>query len=335
MIHREQNRNPTKFTGRQLFVRELNEQADKLRGRGRILPKAFQEDIIAKHGKQWRKAPPHVRDDYEARAISARVETCKRTAERRQDLIAKRRKLQERIADEQGPTRVSQCKFSDLDKREMELAFESFPLSRTELDALRRSRSHAVGPPPANVRQALEGMKLDTVALFRKDFNNVVFSDEWSHSFGASVRVLQGTVSLGGGVLASGSVWKDLSACVDLTIDYGAASDRDPQAKSKSEQIQSDVEAYSWPDCPWLFSLFEASANGGKVDASSRPHGHVQVADTNVDDVMDALNVAREYWALQAPPQENDFKWRLLGGKWTADHTNVCYDAFSGYAATA
>jgi len=142
-------------------------------------------------------------------------------------------------------------------------------------------------------------------------------------------------VSLGGGVLASGSVWKDLSACVDLTIDYGAASDRDPQAKSKSEQIQSDVEAYSWPDCPWLFSLFEASANGGKVDASSRPHGHVQVADTNVDDVMDALNVAREYWALQAPPQENDFKWRLLGGKWTADHTNVCYDAFSGYAATA
>jgi hypothetical protein len=168
---------------------------------------------------------------------------------------------------------------------------------------------------------------------FRKLTTHVIFTDEWPLDGAARVRVLCQTTSIGGGVVASRGEWTPLSDCLGVEGELAAGADHIMPAVEKLPK-DDGVNIFKWADCPWLYAMYEASKDEEPLDTSTNRRGRAAHADTDAGDVMDALQAARAFWAIRAPPQEIDFRWHIRGGKWTADHEGCAYDCFRSEAVS-
>ena len=50
----------------------------------------------------------------------------------------------------------------------------------------------------------------------------------------------------------------------------------------------------------------------------------------DAEEVFDALHAKRMEWVGDGHPRERPFAWTVLGGRWTAAHRGVAFDAFQG-----
>ena len=158
-------RKPKLFTGRQLYVRELNAEASKTKRNGRLVPARIQKQIMKKQSGAWAAMPRARRADYELRSIVAREE-------RRQLHYDEANKVMQAIAElsntiskrssAENPLRMSRCKWSADMVKKFEEAMGSTLYSNKRLRKLRQARPCKVGPARSEVQRVLEGIELPT-----------------------------------------------------------------------------------------------------------------------------------------------------------------------------
>ena len=160
----------------------------------------------------------------------------------------------------------------------------------------------------------------------------IVFSDEWPFAHDAQLEVLTDIVMIGDNVAASSAPsWKPLAEIEVLLPPLGCQADSD----NDEDPIRHDPSPCEdrWHDCPWVLDFL---ATGDKPNPAGmpKPWGHVHAGAHVVDSelVMDAVQAAREEWMLRDVHVSTNFRWRLLGGDWTAEFRGVSYDAFEATA---
>jgi hypothetical protein len=164
-ILRVDTRNPNYFTGRQLFVRELNFEVQEQRLSGRTLGSHIHETILARHGSRWAGMTENQRRSYDERAVDARVETVTANAAKRVVLTSEVQKLEKQIADaavQSKPVRLSACKLNAVDKISIQAFWEQERFSALNVMPQINSNGMTLKVPNDLVRQVLEKVNIDT-----------------------------------------------------------------------------------------------------------------------------------------------------------------------------
>jgi hypothetical protein len=151
-------KNPNYFTGRQLFVQELNAEVAKFRRDGRVVLPKIEIAIMKGHAKRWRDMDGHRREEYERRAKLARTDKEDEIRDRRTEVIASLSIQRLRIAqqdDECGPFRMTDSRLTQLELQEFDNLYTSGRFSQTMVDKLRSKSLQKIGPPAGPVAAAL------------------------------------------------------------------------------------------------------------------------------------------------------------------------------------
>lgn len=159
-------RNVKYFTGRQLFLRELNEEVARQKVIGRYTAPGAAGTIMSRHGARWHALASNVRVDFEQRA---KEEQGSLLAELEQKRTALRRKIQELEADIEKesrvrkPLRLSNVRVSREEEVELEALWRDPRFSAKNVMAMDPSQGRRLHPPGDVVRQALESIAVDEV----------------------------------------------------------------------------------------------------------------------------------------------------------------------------
>ena len=90
---------PAKFTGRQLYVRELNCEAQEQRLRGKQVPDDIHIEILARHGARWAALSGNRKREYEEKAVDERGASIASNAGKRLRLSTDIQRIEKVLAD--------------------------------------------------------------------------------------------------------------------------------------------------------------------------------------------------------------------------------------------
>jgi hypothetical protein len=190
------NKNPNKFTGRQLYFGALQGEAKKM-AEGREMPHDIRLTIMRMHGSRYNALTNDNKAKYAADAEAKLPEKWKRVhadqAECRQSL----KRLKTELSDHRrlGPLRVSSCVFSSAEVQQLEDDYASGRLTHEDVSLSLSARDVAQSSSPA-VIAALESMDISAlsaafpktrtawdrqVAYGRQFFQNCVFKTTDEH----------------------------------------------------------------------------------------------------------------------------------------------------------
>ena len=165
-------RRPANLTGRQLYVKELNAQARKLRSEGRDVAPRIHVDIMNKHGATWRSMSLPARADYERRAKASQAELTitndNDAANLRSDIAASQQKVAE-LHSSSVAMSVLGCRFTSAGIVLFQEALEStdYAVHRSK-DLLAQKLATKVGQPPEHIRDLLASVVLPPPAKVRQ-----------------------------------------------------------------------------------------------------------------------------------------------------------------------
>jgi hypothetical protein len=161
-----QRRNPNYFTGRQLFLQELNGQVEMFRGSGRIVEDNVDKQIMRLHGGRWHAMTHERRADYEARAQTKREvawdDLHAARSENMHEMSALRLKI-EQAKSLDNPLRMSACRLAPGEWAEFVQAYQAPEYSKIKVVELRAARASPIGPPAAQVQAVLESIEVPEV----------------------------------------------------------------------------------------------------------------------------------------------------------------------------
>lgn len=154
-----------RFKGRHLFLRELNYTCHKRVSQGRRVPTDCHKRFFKKHSKQWASLRPSMKEDFERRAVFARLEAEQEVKERRQELAFSIQRLRQSLngpSEELGGKvlRVSDARLSDSERMELERLFNSEAFAARHAEDWRRADEQPFVAPSGAVQVALESVEL-------------------------------------------------------------------------------------------------------------------------------------------------------------------------------
>ena len=155
-------------TGRQQFLKELNEEAARQRSIGRNVPPGVSKQIMSKHGERWRTMDADARAIYEERAAEARQETRAGIRHKRADLL---RQISDAVDDKDKllgvdrPVLMRDARLSDADKIEFNAFFEQPRFAAPEAKRVISRNGRECAAPPDVVRRALESIPVTEVQV--------------------------------------------------------------------------------------------------------------------------------------------------------------------------
>ena len=155
-----------RFTGRQLYLKELVELAQRWKAEGRKVPPNVHVHIMHSHGKGWASMPAAHKADFEQRAADHRAQAQEELDSSRFDLAHRIATLQAEIAcsgsSSDMPLRLSGCRLSDSERLELEALFLTEPMSASHVSEWRERDEKPFQEPSAS---ALSVLVLNSVAL--------------------------------------------------------------------------------------------------------------------------------------------------------------------------
>jgi hypothetical protein len=161
---------PQHCTGRQLYVRELNATAEQFREQGRDVGPDIAAKILMQHGKGWKNMSQANRDDYDARALDEHPQMRQDIFEDKCATVEDIERLKSLIKENRSvdaPILLSQCKFSESDRLDLQAEFESKLYTGGVVDEALRKAQIVVGPPHEEVRTLLGSVELETQPMVR------------------------------------------------------------------------------------------------------------------------------------------------------------------------
>jgi hypothetical protein len=162
-LHVQNRRRPQNFTGRQLYLKDLNAQSDVWREQGRDVAPDVADAIMRKHGLGWRALSRARQEDYEARAKDEREHMAAENLDEKAATVKRIEELKalvEKSRSADNPILLSQCKFNDADMIELQAEFDKAMYTKNAVDEARCKAAEVVGPPVKPVRQLLESVEL-------------------------------------------------------------------------------------------------------------------------------------------------------------------------------
>jgi hypothetical protein len=160
------------------------------------------------------------------------------------------------------------------------------------------------------------------------------YTDDGGYPPEGEVVVLADCLNLGGNRCASDSEWKPLTYYVELVPD-------EDERCAPAERRRRPDEA-TLLENPWLLDFLSEQGRGGESTSDGRDAraggpridavlvGLDNEAALDAEEVFDALHARRMAWSGDGHPRERPFAWAVLGGRWTAAHRGVAFDAFQG-----
>jgi hypothetical protein len=192
-------KNPNYLTGRQVYVRELNQQAKFMRSTGRVVSTRIDKLIISKHGEGWRALNQQRREDYEARAKDAQDASRAAINARANDILAKGQAIQEdidRLRSLDTPLQNTSCRLTVEEMRRMQEAYDSDKFSNRFVQSLVDSEPKQLGEISAPWQSALSEIQMPpcpqprvrpawtaTLAWHRQFFQGCLFRFEIAGDF--------------------------------------------------------------------------------------------------------------------------------------------------------
>ena len=156
-----------RFTGRQLYLRELNEEAARQRATARDIPADISVQIMRRHGARWQALQPHRRVEYETRARAAREQAHEQLEFRKRTL---REKCYAAAAEHEasvaaaGPVRLASCRLNDSEKMELDVLWREPRWAAASVMAAVPLAGWVLQPPDDTVRVLLESQPLAVAA---------------------------------------------------------------------------------------------------------------------------------------------------------------------------
>jgi len=158
-----QNKKPNYFTGRQLFLQELNTEAAAQRIAGRGVPLDIADQIIHGHGDRWHAMRPQRREDYEARAADERKEKKQLLQAEMDSIREKRLQIEKKIEEDkqvQKPVRLAYVHLAKEEKLEIAACWTDPNFSKPKVMALEQDDGRILETPGDVVLRALESIQL-------------------------------------------------------------------------------------------------------------------------------------------------------------------------------
>mmetsp|Transcript_32998 Transcript_32998/g.84257 ORF Transcript_32998/g.84257 Transcript_32998/m.84257 type:complete len:205 (-) Transcript_32998:1035-1649(-) len=154
-------RNPTKITGKRMYVKSIFRRLAETRKQGRHVPKAVDNNLIKRVGSEWHKLDQAAQAKYLSNAIVHRETRHCQLSEKTQQVEADLRCVQSQIQVEQladGPLRLSRCALSEEELRRSDDMWDYPAFSHAEVEAQQLIASAPVGPPPEADLQLLSDL---------------------------------------------------------------------------------------------------------------------------------------------------------------------------------
>jgi hypothetical protein len=140
-----------RITGRQLLVRDLNEQAARWREAGRLVPANAHKLILKTHGGAWSSMSLVQKADFDRRAELAREQAAQQLHAKKMELCSRIASLQQQCdhgsAGCDKPMRLSSSRLSSSELVELNSMFESSRFAASHVEEWRR-RDEAIFHPP-------------------------------------------------------------------------------------------------------------------------------------------------------------------------------------------
>ena len=177
-----------KFTGRQLFLKYLTQEVDRLRSNGRKFPAGVKQTVFNKHGARWRSLPDHRRRNYEWLADKARDDADAERSSQRRELLHEIELLEkgsQQLRPADRPVRLTDCKLSGDDLLELEAMYSSPQFSKAKVDVMAKELAMPYQPPPPIALKALQTMQLRFVPRKHKVPEWVRFAS-WNRNWAAT-----------------------------------------------------------------------------------------------------------------------------------------------------
>lgn len=155
----------TSFGGRQFFLKDLVQTGATRLAKGQSeMPSDWRQKIMQRHASQWKDLDPRLRAKYEARAAAereARGRLENEALESAQTALALEEARQAGLKPEGSRKFVlSQCRFTDRDRRELDEPWATDRLGRRQLQEARAGAMVAPPPPPQEIQEAMSSVVL-------------------------------------------------------------------------------------------------------------------------------------------------------------------------------
>jgi hypothetical protein len=148
-----------------------------------------------------------------------------------------------------------------------------------------------------------------------------------------SVHVLPHTVHIGGALVVSNASWLTLAEVREIFPNVGLGGADDVHVDGTRAKDFETTEL--WRTQPWVWQFLDTGRAPGpdEGDGDGGGHGahdgrHERDEEVDAEVVYAALEERRLEWAVADPAAYDAFSWRLLGGRWTAEHVGVAFDCF-------
>jgi len=166
-LNARSKRNFNYFTGRQLFVQELNQEADALRLQGRSVVSDVHGKIMGGHGARWRAMGHDRRQDFEVRATAARRDKQQTVNDEMDSLMAQIEQVESDIRKhdaEDKPVRFSNVRLTEEEEIDIAALWDHPNYSQTVVMDQLPTHGRTLHPRGDVVLAALESIPVEPVA---------------------------------------------------------------------------------------------------------------------------------------------------------------------------